>query len=82
MQGLQCRFYRIRTEEDLPKTRDAASVGGIDTPAAREAIAHEMGKLDEMAVRDRLSLPFVKRVKQLAAKGDLNEILAYGLPRL
>ncbi|KIW02389.1 uncharacterized protein PV09_06209 [Verruconis gallopava] len=82
VQGLQCRFYRIRTEEGLPKSRDAAGFGGIDTPAARAAIEDELSTLERIAIRDNLCPNFVKRVKQLAAKGDLNEILAYSHVRL
>jgi hypothetical protein len=82
IQGLQCRLYRIRTDEELPKSRDAAGVGGIDTAKARAAIQDEMDTLHAMALRDGLSTSFVKRVKQLAMKGDLNDILAYSHSRL
>jgi hypothetical protein len=41
-----------------------------------------MDTLHAMALRDGLSTSFVKRVKQLAMKGDLNDILAYSHSRL
>jgi hypothetical protein len=67
-QGLQCRFYRIRTDAGLPRTRDVSSLGGTDTPAARAAYAHENRQLEKMAVEKRLDPEFVAMVKRVASR--------------
>lgn len=81
VQGLQCRLYRVRAEEGMRRTRDATANGG-DTPATRAAIAEEMEAIESMITRHGLHPSFVRRVKQLAVKGDLSDVLARGHPRL
>jgi hypothetical protein len=41
-----------------------------------------MAALDAIVTRHGLNPTFVRKVKQLAASGDINEILAHACPRL
>lgn len=73
LQGLQCRFYRIRSEEGMPKTREAMANVSLNSSAAREAIELELEKLHDVVVRHNLDANFVRLVHQLGEKGPLRE---------
>jgi hypothetical protein len=81
IQGLQCRFYRIRTEEKMPQTRKALASTPVGTSEGQAIMENEIRTLKEVVTRHNFSPSFVRNVEELGVRGDLNQ-LAYGLARL
>ena len=71
LQGLQCRLYRIRSEEDMPKVRTATANASLEPSVAHAHIELEIEKLNNMVRKHGLDPAFVDEVHRLGQKGAM-----------